>query len=363
MADCLRGIPMSRSDTGVVTLAALEDTGIDVSLVPDAGRRGHHRRHRAGATRMSARRSVRPRRRGCYQFVRMKWLSSSAPTTLSASHQRCDRGGSSAPAAVEPHRERQPDAFGLGLAQHGQVRGHDRQQRAEHHEVQPGAPLDRRDVEQAADTGHAPQPDRAHHRGEVRPRPSTGTAGRWRCPASSVPAPACIRRTTRTPRPRTRRRPLARQAPREPERARRPASPRLRSAPPPQATPSARGRSSRRCPSRAGARTPRRPRIGQPRRAPNRQRQQCDAPRRDACEVAVGGHRDPDGRRRHRDERRHQTSGVLVGQRAHRHHDRGRGAGPDQQAQQSCPRAAAQARCGPARRTSAARPADGPTRG
>jgi hypothetical protein len=34
MAGCLRGIPMSRSDTGVATLAALEDTGIDVSLVP-----------------------------------------------------------------------------------------------------------------------------------------------------------------------------------------------------------------------------------------------------------------------------------------------------------------------------------------
>ena len=34
MAGCLRGIPMSRSDTGVVTLAALEHTGIDVSLVP-----------------------------------------------------------------------------------------------------------------------------------------------------------------------------------------------------------------------------------------------------------------------------------------------------------------------------------------
>ena len=34
MADCLRDIPMSRPDTGVVTLAALEDTGIDVSLVP-----------------------------------------------------------------------------------------------------------------------------------------------------------------------------------------------------------------------------------------------------------------------------------------------------------------------------------------
>jgi glycosyltransferase A (GT-A) superfamily protein (DUF2064 family) len=34
MADCLRTIPMSRSDTGVVTLAALGDTGTDVNLVP-----------------------------------------------------------------------------------------------------------------------------------------------------------------------------------------------------------------------------------------------------------------------------------------------------------------------------------------
>lgn len=34
MADCLRAIPMSRPDTGVVTLAALSDTGIDVHLVP-----------------------------------------------------------------------------------------------------------------------------------------------------------------------------------------------------------------------------------------------------------------------------------------------------------------------------------------
>ena len=34
MADCLRTIPMSRSDTGAVTLAALENTGRHVSLVP-----------------------------------------------------------------------------------------------------------------------------------------------------------------------------------------------------------------------------------------------------------------------------------------------------------------------------------------
>ena len=34
MADCLRTIPMSRSDTGAVTLAALENTGRNVSLVP-----------------------------------------------------------------------------------------------------------------------------------------------------------------------------------------------------------------------------------------------------------------------------------------------------------------------------------------
>ena len=34
MADCLRTIPMSRSDTGAVTLAALGDTAENVSLVP-----------------------------------------------------------------------------------------------------------------------------------------------------------------------------------------------------------------------------------------------------------------------------------------------------------------------------------------
>ena len=33
MADCLRVIPTSRSDTGALTLAALRDTGIDVGLV------------------------------------------------------------------------------------------------------------------------------------------------------------------------------------------------------------------------------------------------------------------------------------------------------------------------------------------
>jgi glycosyltransferase A (GT-A) superfamily protein (DUF2064 family) len=34
MADCLRRIPMSRADTGAVTLAALGDTAVNVSLVP-----------------------------------------------------------------------------------------------------------------------------------------------------------------------------------------------------------------------------------------------------------------------------------------------------------------------------------------
>jgi uncharacterized protein len=34
MADCLRTIPMSRADTGAVTLAALGGTGVNVSLVP-----------------------------------------------------------------------------------------------------------------------------------------------------------------------------------------------------------------------------------------------------------------------------------------------------------------------------------------
>jgi uncharacterized protein len=34
MADCLRTVPMSQPDTGAVTLAALDDTGVHVSLVP-----------------------------------------------------------------------------------------------------------------------------------------------------------------------------------------------------------------------------------------------------------------------------------------------------------------------------------------
>jgi uncharacterized protein len=34
MADCLRTIPMSRADTGAVTLAAVGDTAVNVSLVP-----------------------------------------------------------------------------------------------------------------------------------------------------------------------------------------------------------------------------------------------------------------------------------------------------------------------------------------
>jgi glycosyltransferase A (GT-A) superfamily protein (DUF2064 family) len=34
MADCLRTVPMSRPDTGAVTLSALHNTGVQVSLVP-----------------------------------------------------------------------------------------------------------------------------------------------------------------------------------------------------------------------------------------------------------------------------------------------------------------------------------------
>ena len=101
----------------------------------------------------------------------MKLLSARAPTTLRASHQRCDRGGSSAGAARQPDHERQPDAFRLGLAQHGQVRTQDRQQCGQHHEVKPRPPLDRRDVEGPGDPGDAAQTDRAHHGGQIRPRP------------------------------------------------------------------------------------------------------------------------------------------------------------------------------------------------
>ena len=34
-AECLRDVPMSRADTGAVTLAALEHTGISVNLVEE----------------------------------------------------------------------------------------------------------------------------------------------------------------------------------------------------------------------------------------------------------------------------------------------------------------------------------------
>ena len=33
MADCLRTVPMSRADTGALTLTALRDTGINVDLI------------------------------------------------------------------------------------------------------------------------------------------------------------------------------------------------------------------------------------------------------------------------------------------------------------------------------------------
>ena len=35
MADCLHAVPMSRADTGTVTLAALRDNGLAVTLVPE----------------------------------------------------------------------------------------------------------------------------------------------------------------------------------------------------------------------------------------------------------------------------------------------------------------------------------------
>ena len=34
-AECLRDVPMSQDDTGAVTLAALRDTGLDVTLVEE----------------------------------------------------------------------------------------------------------------------------------------------------------------------------------------------------------------------------------------------------------------------------------------------------------------------------------------
>ena len=51
MADCLRTVPMSRSDTGAVTLAALRDTGIDVEPGFRTRRFRHRRRHRTRCAR------------------------------------------------------------------------------------------------------------------------------------------------------------------------------------------------------------------------------------------------------------------------------------------------------------------------
>ena len=133
-----------------------------------------------------------------YQFVRMKLFSARAPTTLRASHQRCDCGGKQGRRRGQPDRERQPDAFCFGLAQHAQVGAHDRQQRAEHQQVQAGAFCGWR---------RCRMPGRCLPRCRARsrtpptrswPTTSTGTAGRWRCPANSVPAQGDSRRTTRS---------------------------------------------------------------------------------------------------------------------------------------------------------------------
>ena len=72
-------------------------------------------------------------------------------------------------------------------------------------------------------------------------------------------------------------------------------------------------------------------------------RQQRDAPRGHAREVAVGRDRHPDRRRRHRDERRGQPGRRLVGERAHRDDDGGRRTRADEQAQQARPGATAEA--------------------
>ena len=57
----------------------------------------------------------------------------------------------------QPHRERQPDPFGFGLAQPRQVGEQNRQQRSEDQQVQPGAAFHRREVERAGQCGDAAQ--------------------------------------------------------------------------------------------------------------------------------------------------------------------------------------------------------------
>ncbi|EUA00130.1 hypothetical protein I545_6687 [Mycobacterium kansasii 662] len=79
---------------------------------------------------------------GFYQFVIIRWLRARAPTTLATSHQRRDRAAAGRPRR-QPDGERQPDPFGLSLAQHAQVRAHDGYQRSQHQQVQAAAPPQR----------------------------------------------------------------------------------------------------------------------------------------------------------------------------------------------------------------------------
>ena len=207
--------------------------------------------------------------------------------------------------------------------------------------MQPGAPPDRRNVECTADTGHAAEPDGTHHRREVRPRPVLER------PVVGDALPIAFlhqRVAVEPPEPRDREHADDRQ------RGKHRGNQRTHGGPPVHRRDQHRHRRQRhQCEAVVQEDAPAEQEPGArsghhrpPHRAPSGQRQQRDAPRGHACEIAVGGHRDPDGRRRHRDERRRQPGRVLVGQGAHRHHDRGRGAGPDQQAQQSRPRTAAQ---------------------
>ena len=60
MADCLRAIPTSRSDTGPATLAALRDKGISVKLVAELADVDTVDDVEVGSRRMRTRQSIRP---------------------------------------------------------------------------------------------------------------------------------------------------------------------------------------------------------------------------------------------------------------------------------------------------------------
>ena len=71
-----------------------------------------------------------------HQTVSSRWLTASASSAWAASHARGP--GQQRARHHQPHRERQPDPFHLGLGQPGQVGDDDRRQRGEHQQRRRG---------------------------------------------------------------------------------------------------------------------------------------------------------------------------------------------------------------------------------